>query len=90
MENEETKTDAVELEPSPVNAVPTAPATETPAAIAPAATAKPFEEWAKGKGTDVAMLAAAIAMHGWAQGKEVSEADFDAAVGKASSASMGG
>ena len=49
---------------------------------------KSFEQWAAEKQSDVHMLAAARAMGRWAEGKELSEAEYDEALTKAATGSM--
>ncbi len=41
---------------------------------------KPIEKWAEEKGVEAWWLAGAKHMHRWAEGKEVSESDFDEAI----------
>jgi hypothetical protein len=41
---------------------------------------KPFEQWAKAKRTEAWWVAGAAMHAGWAVGREVTEADYDAAV----------
>jgi len=51
-----------------------------PAESAPPQTTQPFEAWAKAKRTERWWVASAAMHAGWAIGREVREADFDAAV----------
>lgn len=52
--------------------------------------AKAFEEWAKDKKTAAWLLAGVRAHTKWGQGREVSEADFDAAASEVSGLKIGG
>ena len=54
------------------------PAPEAKTGAAPAR--RPWEEWARQKGTGAAVLRSAAILRHWAIGKAVTEAEFDAAV----------
>ena len=65
----------------------------TPVVPAPAAPVKvevrTIEQWAKDKKTDLGIFAAAKAVHRWGIGRELTEEQYDEAVGIASETKMG-
>lgn len=66
----------------------TATSSEVPAAAPPVR--KDVDAWAREKATPVHFLVGAKVLHGWAKGRHVTEAEFDAALSAATNLRVGG